>query len=605
VSSPGGLTTTMVCRACETEVPDGEFCGRCGAKQSGKRGRLRLAAYAAAPNEHTLLPSVVSSLFPQLPRRARVRFRVGLAVLSLALLAFALLRWQAPLLTAGALGLPILFLLYLHDSETDDDLPRSTLVLTAVMGIALGVGWAFVTDDLVADAYVLALTGGGEYEQTLHDVVSTLTFPLSFAALMLLPTFVIRLVRPGIRESLDGFVIGVLAAISFTAAATLTQLAPQFQTGITAADRSVDTLVIQAGIQLLAVPLTSAAMGGLVGVTLWFGRRLLMVASVIVTFGLYALMGLMDLETFPMLAQLVMYLLMALLALVALRLGVHAALMNEELDPGNPSGRLTCPHCDQVVPDMAFCPNCGVAARAASRASRTRLTALQEDTAAVGRSSRTRLLVVVGVAAVVAAATAGVVAAVIATPDAVAYQCPPDCGRPPITEPIESYPRYVSKDGAFSVQYPGPGTAYEATLNPDGVELKFTGGDTGTMELFGTPAEGRTAKEITESLIAEHFPNATLDYEIPNAMVGYEPGYGVVYDEYPQDARGSFTWLRLLLMVSVKDDYALAAAAIGPYHEFTRDFGTGHPSGVNMQLAMDMGKYVNSFRWTGVTDPNG
>ena len=41
----------------------------------------------------------------------------------------------------------------------------------------------------------------------------------------------------------------------------------------------------------------------------------------------------------------------------------------------------------------------------------------------------------------------------------------------------------------------------------------------------------------------------------------------------------------------------LVAAAIGPYHQFSPDFGSGHPSGVNMELALDMGKYVNSFAW--------
>ena len=56
-------------------------------------------------------------------------------------------------------------------------------------------------------------------------------------------------------------------------------------------------------------------------------------------------------------------------------------------------------------------------------------------------------------------------------------------------------------------------------------------------------------------------------------------------------------------MTAVRNDYALVAAAIGPYHEFSPDFGTGHPSGVNLQLAMDMGKYVNSFRWRDDTPP--
>jgi hypothetical protein len=55
-------------------------------------------------------------------------------------------------------------------------------------------------------------------------------------------------------------------------------------------------------------------------------------------------------------------------------------------------------------------------------------------------------------------------------------------------------------------------------------------------------------------------------------------------------------------MTAVKDDYALVAAAIGPYHQFNRDFGNGHPSGANLQLAMDMGKYVNSFQWRSAAD---
>ena len=216
---------------------------------------------------------------------------MGLALLFIALTTFTLLRWQAPLITVGALGLPILFLMYLRESETDDDQPRSTLVLTAVMAIFLGVAWAFETDSLVVDAYAYSLTEGYGDKLTPSFALYVLAFPVSYAVLMLIPVFVIRLVRPGIRESLDGFVIGALGAISFTAAATLTQLAPQFQTGITAVDRPVDTLVIQAGIQLIAVPLTSAALGGLVGVALWFRGRIFTVASVLATLGMFAAMG--------------------------------------------------------------------------------------------------------------------------------------------------------------------------------------------------------------------------------------------------------------------------------------------------------------------------
>ena len=56
---------------------------------------------------------------------------------------------------------------------------------------------------------------------------------------MLVPAVVVRLTRPPTRESLDGFMIGALGALTFTAAATLTRLAPQFATGMIARTRPV------------------------------------------------------------------------------------------------------------------------------------------------------------------------------------------------------------------------------------------------------------------------------------------------------------------------------------------------------------------------------
>ncbi len=486
---------------------------------------------------------MISSLFPHLPHRSRTPFRVGLAILFLALIALALLRWQAPLITISALGFPLVFVLYLHQADAQ---PVRSLALTAAIGIGLGVGWALLTGTVVADFYDVAL-GAGESEP--QALLVGLAIPIGSAVLMLVPAMVVRLLRPESRESLDGYVIGALGAIAFTAAATLTRLAPQFATGLTAGDRPVSGLLVQAGIQGVAMPLTAAALGGLVGAALWFSRPRLLVSSVLVTLALYAGLGLM--EVTPVLQRLHfgLHVLVAVFALLALRIGLQVAGV------------------------------AGVAAPAASRHT-TYMWLL------------TRLGAGVGIAA-----AAGVTAAVLATPVVPEFLCPPDCGRPPIAKPVESNPRFVAQGGEFSVQYPGPGSAYEATLSPDGVELNFVAGDTGTMELFGLPAADRTPKQIAEELIGEYYPDATTDYEIPNALVGYQPGYGVVLDEYPQDSSGTFTRLRLLVMVAVKNDYALVAAAIGPYHEFSPDFGTGHPSGVNLQLAIDMGKYVNSFRW--------
>ena len=115
----------------------------------------------------------------------------------------------------------------------------------------------------------------------------------------------------------------------------------------------------------------------------------------------------------------------------------------------------------------------------------------------------------------------------------------------------------------------------------------------------GVPAQGRTAKRVVEDFLNESFPHGRTAYEVPNAMVGYQPGHGAVVDVWPQDGDASYQHLRVIVLASVKNDVALVIAAVGPYRRFGPDSGPGKPSGANLQLAEDMGKYVNSFMWRG------
>jgi hypothetical protein len=199
--------------------------------------------------------------------------------------------------------------------------------------------------------------------------------------------------------------------------------------------------------------------------------------------------------------------------------------------------------------------------------------------------------------AVVAAALVGL-SGVMQKPSAV-YACPPDCGRPPMGQPVTINPRFTSADGSFSVAYPAEGSAYKITTNPDSVTADLLAGDGGTLRLFSQPAAGRTPKDIATELVNKTFPDTKTAYQIPNAMVGYQPGFGMVADCWPQGATASYSRMRVIVMVAVKNDLALIAGAVGPYHAFGPDFGSGKPSAANLQLALDMGKYVNSFSWRG------
>jgi hypothetical protein len=372
------------CPVCRVDVPDGEYCGLCGLPLKEHKGDgpgwLRMRAFASAPGENLFLPSIASSLFPHLPAKSRTPFRVALLVVVVALVAFAMLRLPAALVAVAALGLPFLFVLYLHEIEAHRDVSLNALALTVVLGIGLGICWVLLTGVMVARSYGVPLGSGIAAYRLLREGLGV---PLGSALLALTPAFLVRYTQPGEREALDGFMIGALGALSFGAAATLTRLAPQFATGMVARSRPMEGLLVEAGIRGIAMPLTAAAAGGLVGAALWFKRppskadqRPGVVRLVLLLFGVtvlvvYASLGLVDVVNMPQLWQLACHLVVAALALLALRIGLHLALLHEAHDEIHSDQPILCPHCGHVVPDMAFCPACGAATHASSRSSRS------------------------------------------------------------------------------------------------------------------------------------------------------------------------------------------------------------------------------------------
>lgn len=373
---------TTECRICKTDVPAGEFCGLCGCHLTPRRGEgpdwLRIRDYGAAQGEHLLKPSLASSLFPHLPQRSRGAFRIGLVLVFGALFGFTLLRMPGLLVPVAALGFPLLFVLYLRESDAFSDFPVRTLVLTVGLGIALGVGWVLVTGAAMARSYGVGLGAGVVGTQVLRQGIGV---PLGGMILMLMPAVVVRLLRPPTREALDGFMIGALGTLSFFAAATLTRLAPQFGSGVVS-KRPMESLIAEAGIRGVAVPLIAASAGGLIGAALWFRRpeskkdqhpgmvRFVLVGLAAAVLFVHLCLGLIDVAHFPQLLMLALYLALAMVSLFVLRLGLHLALLHEAHDEIHSDEPLLCPHCGHVVPDMAFCPACGAATRASSRSSR-------------------------------------------------------------------------------------------------------------------------------------------------------------------------------------------------------------------------------------------
>lgn len=119
---------------------------------------------------------------------------------------------------------------------------------------------------------------------------------------------------------------------------------------------------------------------------------------------------------------------------------------------------------------------------------------------------------------------------------------------------------------------PGPVRLTKSPPKSQGITARYTAGDRGVLQLFGEPAQGRVARRVVTDLLAKQFPKAVVDYELPNAMVGYQLGYGVVANFQRPGLANRFD-MRVVIIAAVKNDLALVAVAEGPFRRFSRDFG--------------------------------
>lgn len=171
----------------------------------------------------------------------------------------------------------------------------------------------------------------------------------------------------------------------------------------------------------------------------------------------------------------------------------------------------------------------------------------------------------------------------------------PAQAHPLVAQPVQTLPRFTAPDGSWSVAYP-PGIG---AIPPGAKDLELETRDGGKIQYFGAPAPNQTARDIVQNLIQQNWPGATLAYQVPNAMVGYQPGYGEFDDFTLQSGAASYTQGRALAIVAIKNGFALGVLAVGPYRQFKPGDPGNHPSAANLMEAMASAPWLNTFRWKG------
>jgi hypothetical protein len=642
---------TQECPHCSNVTPAGNYCGVCGAHlvhPDEKLAARRPHAFSAYPEEPIFRLSVASTLFPHLSHRSSVPFRAGFALLVGLLVVFSATNLQAPVIALSAMGVPLLFQLYIYEVDVYEDSHVRLAALTLLVGAALGVGWALLGGHVVAHALqpTLGASLGG------WDVVeAAVLVPVVGQALMLVPLVLVLVMMPGFggrRESLDGFALGAASALGFSFAAIITELASQLSSGVVTT-RPFTSILTEALIRGIATPVLCAAATGLIGASLWVRRSeigsvnangrwltnpvLILAAVVLLQVGL----GFTDQARLPDIVLLAVHLAGAALALLALRVGIHHILLHEQHDVAiGPSA--TCAHCHHIVPRMPFCPSCGVAMVATSKRHRVTARSLEGTdeapaetqygwpTLAVGatstewsgypmdagpvarthRAHQTSLLVVFlfGLAAITVAL---VLTAVTEVPDNTPVQrchhgiCPGTAVGLGETGALEAAPARVfnSPDGHFSVAlffsnlYPSPSVTKDPGLVTMIYPSSTLSGASGTVHLG--PAEvqvgdetvpsGATAQQVVTAIVSKYASTASLVYPVLDPLVGYTPGYGGVYDYEPNCSNCTQVDYRLVVMAAIRNGVAMLVWIEGPDDTSYPSNGLlEHPSFLNLDI---------------------
>ena len=381
------------CEHCGNEVPASRFCIRCGHEHEGGEsalsgisrvpgasavgrglsGVLKIdpaslsgvrRAFAAAPNESVLRPTIVSTIFPQLPRPSMAMFRTCLGLGLATVLVLGLAKLYPVALIAGAVLLPVLVVLYMVDINVFEEQSLPVIGATLVWGLAAGVVAALIAKGLSPSGSEVFVGGHGTIVLTRGVVV-----PLISVALILLgPLWMLR--YPRFSTVLDGATFAAASASAFVAAEVIVQALSAFGHGLRPPGSVVPWLV-QLAVIAIALPLTTmAAMGASAG-AIWLKlrapirdrRALGRLGSLYIAIPAGAAFLVVTAVVQITLASglaLAIIAVLAALALMWLRQVIHVGLLEEALLIED-APIITCANCGHRTRRGAFCESCGIA----------------------------------------------------------------------------------------------------------------------------------------------------------------------------------------------------------------------------------------------------
>jgi len=381
------------CEHCGNEVPDSRFCIRCGHEHEGGDtalsaiGRVPGAsvvgrslsgvlsldpsslsgvrrAFAASPDESVLRPTIVSTIFPQLPKPSMAVFRACLGLGLGTVLVLGAAKLYPIALIAGAVLLPVLVVLYMVDVNVFEEQSLPVIAGTLVWGAVTGAVTALIAKGLSPTGSEVFVGGGhGSLVLTRGVLIPLLSFILILAG----PLAMLR--YPRFSTVLDGATFAAASASAFVGVEVIVQAISVLGNGLRPPGSVVPWLV-QLAIIAVAMPLVTMAACAATAGAIWLkfrapirdrsalGRLGSLYLVIPLGAALLIISALVQL-TLPAGVALAIIAVLAVLALMWLRQVIHVGLLEEALLIED-APIITCVNCGNRTRHGSFCESCGI-----------------------------------------------------------------------------------------------------------------------------------------------------------------------------------------------------------------------------------------------------
>ena len=316
------------------------------------------------------MPSVVTTMFPHLPRADLGTFRIALGLGLGVVLVLAIARMYPVAVGVSAAIVPVLTWLYLDDVDIYEEQP---LVVAGVMAASGGVG------GVIAGFLAQSVSTG-------EDALAAITLTEALWRGVAIPTIAIVIGSIGplwylqhrrFNDVLDGVTFGAVAGATLSGTLVLSSSTDLLSSGLRPVGAVGPWIADLVALSFLLPVVYASAMSGALA-ALWLrlraperDRKKLGVLGNPLVAALVALMLVAGASVariyLGVYVALAVVMVIALAGIVWLRITIHLGLTQEaaEIHLG---AEITCPNCGTSTPQHSFCMNCGVSLLALPKA---------------------------------------------------------------------------------------------------------------------------------------------------------------------------------------------------------------------------------------------